>query len=177
MNYFSLISINDLLLWITRRSPFVHERAACCSENDGVGWGQVSVFLLELKLSRNCILLLESFMIRADFLHIRPLRKPSALEPGGGHSLNEQWLAISPSHIDIDQWVQYKAEVSYRLSWLKVISQNISLVQILHTFLWITVLFIGGTKREKREDEIILSNDKAADCVVPSEVQVHHSEM
>lgn len=68
---------------------------------------------------------------------------------------------------------QYKAEVSYR-SWLKVISQNISLVHILQIFFVDYITFIGGTKSKKEEDEIILSNDKGAETL---EVQVHHSKM
>lgn len=37
---------------------------------------------LRLKLSRNCVTLLESFIITPDFIHIWALTKPLALERG-----------------------------------------------------------------------------------------------
>lgn len=126
-----------------------------------------------LKLSRNSIISLESFIIRPDFIHIWSQRKPLALERGWGYSLNEQWLAILPSYIDIDQWISALTLVIYYHGSRKYKRTS-------HYFRYCKLdysIFFGGDEEQKWEDEIILrSNDKKRrrNYLVPSKVQVHN---
>lgn len=163
-------SISTSIAWMTYIQ--VNMSAWTCSMYwKCLGWIRFHSF--GLKLSRNSIISLESFIIRPDFIHIWAQRKPLALERGWGYSLNEQWLAILPSYIDIDQWISALTLVIYYHGSRKYKRTS-------HYFRYCKLdysIFFGGDEEQKWEDEIILrSNDKKRrrNYLVPSKVQVHN---
>lgn len=140
INYFNLISMNDLLLWITYRSPFGRECAAC-AENI-LGWMRTHFSFVKAQVKQ------ELHSTAGKFLN--QVRFYSHLGPWENHWPWSRVEAVVWMNSDLQFYrhililisgFQYKVEVSYR-SWLKVISQNISLVQILqilgglHYFHW-----------------------------------------
>jgi len=75
-----------------------------------------------LILNQNSVILLKSFIIVWDFIHIWVVR-----EPGWGFSLNEQWLAISPSHTDIDHWISEQSWNSLQMIMAESDNSNFTL--------------------------------------------------
>lgn len=128
------------------------------------------------KLSRNSTILLESFIIRPDVIHIWAQRKPLASgEVRAVLWMNSDLQFYHHILILIGEF-RYWAEVSSRL---KVISQNLSLLQILHVFFRGLQSILWQDGERKREDEIKLRrNDKKRrrrESAVPRGIHIHNS--
>lgn len=124
-------------------------------ENVWVESGQTSDSF-RFKLSTNSTILLESSIIGPDLIHIWAQRKPLASgEVRAVLWMNSDLQFYHPILILIGEF-RYWAEVS---SWLKVISQNISPLQILHIFFRGLQSILWQDGERKREDEIKLRKE------------------
>lgn len=124
-------------------------------ENVWVESGQTSDSF-RFKLSTNSTILLESSIIGPDLIHIWAQRKPLASgEVRAVLWMNSDLQFYHHILILIGEF-RYWAEVS---SWLKVISQNISPLHILHFFFRGLQSILWQDGERKREDEIKLRKE------------------